>query len=109
VDWQRSAVEAAATYLREVIDAGGDDYRTRTLHEGLLDVLDPARHAARIERAASADVSAMLMAVRGERRRRIDIDRRGRSDRRLVNFGPAAFGERRTGQDRRNTIDRRSR
>ena len=107
MDWQRSAIEAAAAHLREAIAAGGDDYRTRSVYEGLLDVLDPVRHASRTERAASANVSARLTSSRGgERRSR--MDRRGRADRRLVNFGPAADGERRGGQERRSAVDRRN-
>lgn len=106
MDWQRSSIEAAASYLRELIEAGANDYRTQSVYEGLLDVLEPTRHATRIQRAASADASALIMQAR-ERRAR--IDRRGHSDRRLVNFGPAAGGERRMLQDRRNGTDRRNR
>ncbi len=108
MDWQRSSIEAAASYLRELIEAGANDYRTQSVYEGLLDVLEPTRHATRIQRAAAADATAAVMqAVARERRAR--IDRRGHSDRRLVNFGPAASGERRTGQDRRGGTDRRNR
>ncbi len=108
VDWQRSSIEAAASYLRELIEAGANDYRTQSVYEGLLDVLEPTRHAARIQRAASADASAMIMQA-AARERRARIDRRGHSDRRLVNFGPAAGGERRMLPDRRNGTDRRNR
>ena len=108
MDWQRSSVEAAASYLREMIEAGANDYRTRSVYEGLLDILEPTRRATRIQRAAAADATAAIMqAVARERRAR--IDRRGHSDRRLVNFGPAASGERRMGQDRRDGADRRNR
>jgi len=108
MDWQRSSIEAAASFLRELIDAGANDYRTQSVYEGLLDVLEPTRHATRIQRAAAADASiAVMQAVARERRDR--LDRRGHSDRRLVNFGPAASGERRTGLDRRDGTDRRNR
>ena len=106
MDWERSSIEAAAAYLREMIEAGANDVRTQSVYEGLLDVLDPTRHATRIQRAASADAAAAIM--HGMRDRRDRIDRRGRSDRRLINLGPAAGGERRTGQDRRAVKDRRS-
>jgi hypothetical protein len=108
VDWQRSSIEAAASYLRELIEAGADDYRTQSVYEGLLDVLEPTRHATRIQRAAAADATAAVMQA-AARERRARIDRRGHTDRRLVNFGPAAGGERRSGQDRRNPGDRRNR
>ncbi len=105
MDWQRQSIEAAASYLRELIEAGADDYRTRSVYEGLLDILDPTRHATRIEDAVSADAAAAIMAATRERRGR--IDRRGHTDRRLVNLGPMAGGERRSGLDRRTGVDRR--
>ena len=105
MDWERSAIEAAAAYLREMIEAGATDVRTRSVYEGLLDVLDPTRHATRIERAVSADAVAAVM--HGMRERRSKIDRRGHTDRRLINLGPPATGERRSGVDRRTSADRR--
>lgn len=105
MDWQRPSIEAAAAYLREMIDAGADDPRTLSVYEGLLDVLDPTRYASKMQRAAAADAAAAVM--RSARDRRARMDRRGHSDRRLVNFGPEAGGERRSGQDRRNLPDRR--
>ena len=108
MDWQRSSLEAAASYLRELIEAGADDYRTQSVYEGLLDVLEPTRHATRIQQAVSHDAAAAILRAQLERRN-TRIDRRGRTDRRLVNFGPAAGGERRAVQDRRNGIDRRNR
>src|SRR5689334_16741640 len=99
MDWERSAIEAAAAYLREMIEAGATDVRTQSVYEGLLDVLDPTRHATRIERAVSADAVAAIM--HSMRERRSKIDRRGHSDRRLINLGPPATGERRSGADRR--------
>jgi hypothetical protein len=104
MDWERSSIEAAAAYLREMIEAGANDVRTQSVYDGLLDALDPTRHATRIQRAASVDAAAIMNGMRDRRDR---IDRRGHSDRRLVNLGPAAGGERRTGQDRRAGRDRR--
>jgi hypothetical protein len=106
MDWQRSSIEAAAAYLRELVEAGATDYRTRNVYEGLLDVLDPTRYATRLRRAAAADAAAAIM--HGARDRRSRLERRGHTDRRLVNLGPLAAGERRSGQERRTGIDRRS-
>ena len=107
MDWQRSSIEAAAAYLRELIEAGATDYRTQSVYEGLLDILDPTRHSTRIQRAAAADAAAAIM--HGARDRRNRVERRGHTDRRLVNLGPAAGGERRSGQERRTSADRRGR
>jgi hypothetical protein len=48
--WQRTNVLAAATYLREQLAKTPDDLRCRSMYEGLLDVLDPARRAGRAQR-----------------------------------------------------------
>jgi len=105
MDWERSAIEAAVGYLREMIEAGATDLRTQSIYEGLLDVLDPRRHATRIEEAVSADAIAAVM--HGMRERRSRIERRGHTDRRLINLGAPAGGERRAGADRRAPADRR--
>ena len=107
MDWERASIEAAAAYLREMIEAGATDVRTQSVYEGLLDVLDPTRHATRIQKAIAADAAAAIQY--GIRERRARIDRRGHSDRRLINLGPAAGGERRTSPDRRQVTDRRHR
>src|SRR5262245_47528393 len=101
----RASIEAAAAYLREMIEAGADDYRTKSVYEGLLDVLDPSRYSMRVQRAAAADAAVAIL--RGTRDRRGPLERRGHSDRRLVNFGPAANGERRMSADRRTGDERR--
>src|SRR5204862_5165338 len=105
MDWERSSIEGAAAYLREMIETGANDVRTQSVYQGLMAVLDPTRHATRIQRAASADAAAIMNAAHD---RRVSIDRRGHNDRRLINFGPAAGGEHR-GRDRRSGSDRRSR
>ena len=105
MDWERSAIEAAAAYLREMIEAGANDPRTQSVYDGLLDVLDPTRHATRIQRAAAADAAAAIM--HGMRDRRSRVERRGHTERRLINLGPGAAGERRTGHDRRGGAERR--
>jgi hypothetical protein len=105
MDWEHTSIERAAAYLREMIDAGAGDDRTRAVYEGLLDVLDPVRHATRNELASAADAVAAIM---HPHERRGPLDRRGHNDRRLINLGPAAGGEHRKGQDRRVVRDRRS-
>ena len=107
MDWERTSIEAAAAYLREMIEAGATDVRTQSVYEGLLDVLDPTRHATRIQKALAVDAAAAIQY--GIRERRARIGRRGHSDRRLINLGPAAGGERRQSPDRRNVTDRRHR
>ena len=109
MDWERSSIEAAAAYLREMIEAGATDSRTQTVYEGLLDILDPTRHATRILRAAAADAAAAIMQRARDRRIPAAFERRGHSDRRLVNLGPVACGERRARLERRTGVDRRSR
>jgi hypothetical protein len=106
MEWQRSRIEAAASYLREMIDAGAGDDRTLSLYEGLLDVLEPTRYATRMQRAAAADAVAAIIQAGRDRRGR--IERRSHADRRLVNLGPNASGERRAYQDRRLGNDRRT-
>jgi hypothetical protein len=105
MDWQRSAIEAAAEYLRKLIENGATDGRAKSAYEGLLDVLDPVRRALRIQRAVSADAAIAIM--RAGRERRNAIDRRHPADRRLTNVGPISASERRTGSLRRSGQDRR--
>ena len=104
MDWERSAIEAAAVYLRDLIDAGVTDLRTTSVYDGLLDLLEPARRALRIQRAVSADAALAIM--HAGRDRRGEINRRGRVERRLTDLGPDN-GERRTGSFRRSGIERR--
>ena len=61
MDWERAAIAAAADYLRDLIENGATDYRTKSVYEGLLDMLDPIRHAMRIQRAVSADAALAIM------------------------------------------------
>ena len=104
--WQRANIEAAAAYVRDRIAAGADDARAKAIHEGLLDVLDPTRVTARLQREA-ADSSNATDLVQPTRERD-PIDRRGRNDRRLVNLGAPRGKERRAGRNRRANRDRRT-
>lgn len=103
--WQRSAIEAAALYLRELIERGATDARTQTVYDGLLDMLEPARFAVRIQRAVSADAAVAIMLAGWDRRS--STARRGESDRRAANNEIATADERRSGVERRTGLDRR--
>lgn len=105
--WQRANVQAAAIYLREQIGLGATDPRTRSIYEGLLEVLDPTRRATRVQRELHGSAKAAVTVPTGRERRSVAIERR-RKDRRVVNLGPTGV-ERRAGVDRRNVRDRRRR
>ena len=105
MDWERSAIAAAADYLRTLIDIGSTDDRAKSVYDGLVDVLDPARYATRVQRAVAADAALALMRA-GLDRRRATVARRCCADRRLVNAG-SVDGERRSGIARRVLLDRR--
>ncbi len=105
MSWQRINIQAAVTYLRD--HAGAHDARVKTIYEGLIDVLEPARRTVRLQReAAGAAKASVPVAVTRDRRQR--IERRGRSDRRLVNLGPPGGTERRGSSERRGGSDRRN-
>jgi hypothetical protein len=104
--WQRANIQAAASYLRELIAAGSSDPRVRSVYEGLLEVLDPARRTARIQRESASALPAVAAAAARERRRGAD---RRRADRRKINLGSPTGAERRSGTERRTGGDRRGR
>jgi hypothetical protein len=95
--WQRAHVLAAAQYLRAIVIREAGDVSARAAYEGLLEVLDPERRAARQRRE-------MSQTGRGEQRSGRD---RRQADRRQVALGPPAGRERRKRQ-RRSSRDRRS-
>ena len=67
--WQQANIQAAAAYLRERIAAARRDARTKAVYEGLLEVLDPPRRAAGMQRE-SAQAAKAAVAVKAERDRR---------------------------------------
>lgn len=106
MNWQNANVQAAARYLREHIAAGDDSPRTKSIYEGLLEVLDPTRRTARVQREmAAATKAAAAAAVQAERDRR--TAERRRLDRRRMDLGNPIGAERRRG-DRRASQDRRA-
>jgi len=101
--WQRANVLAAVTYFRELLARAPDDTRARTVHDGLLEVLDPSRRRARQQREMNEASRTAAAASRQERRPQ---DRRS-AERRVRNEGPPSTGERRQ-RERRAGRDRRA-
>ena len=102
-NWQRANIQAAASYLREAIAKAPADGRAKVVYEGLLDVLDPSRRTARMQRERAA--AAAVVPVQAARERRATHERR-MTDRRKVNVGSPSGVERRR-LDRRTGRDRR--
>ena len=102
--WQREAILKAAQLLRDRFGNPPTDPQARVAHDGLLEVLDPARRTVRLQREMSEATRKASLTQRSERRGK---ERRA-NDRRKVNLGPPPGtddrrgGERRSGKDRRN-------
>ncbi len=101
--WQRANIMAAANYLREQLARAPNDFRVKSLYEGLLEVLDPSRRTVRIqrERHAAAQASTVVKVERRARERRAGVERRRAA------AGPPSSSERRSGHERRTGRDRR--
>ena len=103
--WQREAILKAAQLLRDRFGNPPVDPQARQVHDGLLEVLDPARRTVRLQREMSEATRKASLTPKTERRGK---ERRA-SDRRKVNLGPPPGtedrrkGERRTGKDRRGS------
>ena len=101
--WQRDAILKAAQLIRDRFGNPPVDAAARQAHDGLLEVLDPARRTVRMQREMSEATRKAAVTARAERRAR---ERRA-NDRRKANLGPPPGmpdrrkGDRRTG-DRRN-------
>lgn len=107
--WQRDAILKAAQVLCDKFGDPPADADARLAHEGLLEVLEPARRTVRLQKEVSDATRKVVVNETTERRLR---DRRGR-DRRKVNIGPPpGIDERRHGDRRkgdRRQGDRRNR
>jgi C4-dicarboxylate-specific signal transduction histidine kinase len=102
--WQRDAIVKAAQLIRDRFGNPPADTAAKLAHDGLLEVLDPARRTVRLQREMSEATRKAALAERAERRAR---ERRA-SDRRKAALGPpAGAGDRRKGD--RRTGERRSR
>src|SRR5882724_7357995 len=113
--WQRANIQAAVNYLLEQMRSkpsspgvpgssgrpGNSDVRVKAIYEGLLDVLEPPRRTVRLQREAAETAKKAAAPVPVARDRRHRVERRGHSDRRLVNLGPPAGVERRRKSERR--------
>jgi hypothetical protein len=95
--WQRDAILKAAQFLREKFGNPPADPQARAAHDGLLEVLDPARRTVRLQKELSEATRKAALIEKTERRAR---ERRGQ-DRRRANLGPpSGVPERRKGERR---------
>ena len=102
--WQRDAILKAAQLIRDRFGNPPADAQAKQAHDGLLEVLDPARRTVRMQREMSEATRKAALTERAERRAR---ERRA-NDRRKTNVGPPpGMPERRKGD--RRAGDRRSR
>ena len=102
--WQREAILKAAQLRRDRFGNPPVDAQARSAHDGLLEVLDPARRTVRLQKELSEATRKAALTAKTERRQR---ERRA-NDRRKANVGPPpGVPDRRKG-DRRHG-DRRSR
>lgn len=101
--WQREAILKAAAIMREKFGNPPSDQAVKMAHDGLLEVLDPARRTVRLQKEMSEATRKAALIERAERRAR---ERRAQ-ERRKQNLGPPSGwperrkSERRSG-DRRN-------
>lgn len=102
--WQRQAVLAAATFLRERFSKTPADPKARAIHDLLLEVVEPTRRAVRLQREMRTAASSAMLTMKSERRGR----GRRSDDRRVHDVGPPSGVERRNGE-RRDTSERRAR
>ena len=82
--WQREAILKAAQLLRDRFGNPPADPQARAAHDGLLEVLDPARRTVRLQRELSEATRKAALTEKTERRAR---ERRAK-DRRKANLGP---------------------
>ena len=103
--WQREAIMKAAQLLRDRYGNPPVDAQARSAHDGLLEVLDPARRTVRLQKELSEATRKAALTPRTERRGR---ERRA-ADRRKVNLGPPPGVQERRQAERRSGSDRRNR
>lgn len=102
--WQREAILKAAAFLREKHGNPPSDAMARRAHDGLLEVLDPARRTIRLQRELTAATRKAALTEKAERR----VRERRSVERRRANAGaPSGAADRRTAE--RRARDRRLR
>ena len=102
--WQREAILKATSVMREKFGNPPSDAAVKQAHDGLLEVLDPARRTVRLQKEMSEATRKAALTERAERRAK---ERRA-DDRRKANQGPPpGWPERRKGD--RRAGDRRNR
>lgn len=101
--WQRDAILKAAQLIRDRFGNPPVEPVAKLAHDGLLEVLDPARRTVRLQREMSEATRKAAQTARAERRAR---ERRA-NDRRKANQGPPSGVERRKGD--RRASERRTR
>jgi C4-dicarboxylate-specific signal transduction histidine kinase len=95
--WQREAILKAAQLLRDRFGNPPVDAQAKAAHDGLLEVLDPARRTVRLQRELSEATRKAALTEKTERRQK---ERRAK-DRRRVNIGPPPDASERRGGERR--------
>ncbi len=66
--WQREAILKAAAVMREKFGNPPSDAAVRAAHDGLLEVLDPARRTVRLQKEMSEATRKAALTERAERR-----------------------------------------
>ena len=102
--WQREAILKAAQLMRDRFGNPPVDAQARSAHDGLLEVLDPARRTVRLQRELSEATRKAALTEKTERRAK---ERRA-TDRRKANLGPPPGTPERRKSERR-AGERRSR
>jgi hypothetical protein len=105
--WQRQAVLAAATLLRDRFGMAPEDAKAKAVHDALLEVVEPKRRALRLQREMSAAADGAVLTMKTERRGR-SRDRRTGWERRVLDVGPPTGTDQRSA-DRRLRDERRAR
>ena len=102
--WQREAILKATQLMRDKFGNPPADPQVKIAHDGLLEVLDPARRTVRLQRELSEATRKAALTEKTERRQK---ERRA-NDRRKVNVGPPpGVSDRRKGE--RRSAERRNR
>jgi hypothetical protein len=102
--WQREAILKAAQLMRDRFGNPPVDAQARGAHDGLLEVLDPARRTVRLQKELSEATRKAALTEKTERRAR---ERRA-LERRKANVGPPSGVPDRRRTERRST-ERRNR